>query len=278
MPEITVLMPVRNGEKYIKEAIDSILKQSFIDFELLIIDDGSTDNTISIIKTYSDSRIRLIKQKPNFIKALNKGLNLAEGEFIARMDADDIMHTERLRIQYKRMRSYPDISVSASWIKQFRDNSVLLPPFQFGNGYIEHPILKMLKNNILAHPSVMIRKSFLSEQKLKYQNYPQAEDYKLWFEIAKAGGKFFVEPQYLLNYRVSDTQISAINRKSVLQQSVVIKKEILDYLLKNLNDNKIPLRLYKTMEILEKKEMVSPNETFQLLGNLLFKTMKLEHG
>ena len=98
MPEITVLMPVRNGEKYIKNAIDSVLNQTLTDFEFLIIDDGSTDRTVKIIQDYADERIHLVKRKHQFIQNLNEGLQLASGAYIARMDADDIMHTERLRI------------------------------------------------------------------------------------------------------------------------------------------------------------------------------------
>lgn len=101
MPEITVLMPVRNGERYIKESIDSVLNQTLTDFEFLIIDDGSTDRTVEIIQGYTDKRIRLVRKEHQFIQNLNEGLELASGSYIARMDADDIMHTERLRIQLK---------------------------------------------------------------------------------------------------------------------------------------------------------------------------------
>ena len=110
MPEITVLMPVRNGERYIKESIDSVLNQTLTDFEFLIIDDGSTDRTVEIIQGYTDKRIRLVRKEHQFIQNLNEGLELASGSYIARMDADDIMHTERLRIQLKRMKKNPDIN------------------------------------------------------------------------------------------------------------------------------------------------------------------------
>ena len=110
MPEITVLMPVRNGERYIKESIDSVLNQTLTDFEFLIIDDGSTDRTVEIIQGYTDKRIRLVRKEHQFIQNLNEGLELASGSYIARMDADAIMHTERLRIQLKRMKKNPDIN------------------------------------------------------------------------------------------------------------------------------------------------------------------------
>ena len=162
MPEITILMPVRNGEKYIKESIDSILKQTFTDFELLIMDDGSTDRTVERIERYTDERIRLIRRKHNFIRNLNEGLELALGAYIARMDADDIMHTERLRIQLKRMKKNPNITVCGTWAKIFSDKGNERNVFHFGHEIICEPVLELLKYNMLLHPSVMVKKEFLS--------------------------------------------------------------------------------------------------------------------
>src|ERR1700722_6197041 len=100
-PEITVLMPVFNGEKYLKDAIESILRKPFTNFEFLIINDGSSDNTVSIIESYADARIHLIHNEKNLglIASLNKGVELASGTYIARMDCDDISFPERLAKQ-----------------------------------------------------------------------------------------------------------------------------------------------------------------------------------
>ncbi|MDR3118606.1 MAG: glycosyltransferase [Mediterranea sp.] len=271
MPEITVLMPVRNGGKYIKDAIDSVLQQSFEDFEFLIMDDGSTDNTVDVILSYSDSRIRLVKRRPDFVGSLNEGLSLARGIFIARMDADDIMHSERLRIQHKRMIRYPEITLCSTWIKPFADNDCPLPVNKQGDGFVKNPMLQMLQANIFAHPSIMMRKSFLQKHNLRYQEYPLAEDYKLWTEIAKAGGHFYIEPQFLLNYRVSSTQITATKKEAMLEQTVIVKKEILDYLLRSRENNQILLKLYEDMTTLEQEKLVHPNDTFQLFWHILNK-------
>ena len=113
LPLITVLMPVYNGAKYLNEAIDSILNQTFSDFELLIIDDGSTDQSIDLIKAYNDPRIKLIVNKKNIGQSatLNKGLELARGKYIARMDQDDISMPERLKKQMGFMDEYPKFAV-----------------------------------------------------------------------------------------------------------------------------------------------------------------------
>ena len=270
MPEITVLMPVRNGEAFIKESIDSVLCQSFTDFELLIMDDGSTDGTVNIIQSYQDKRIRFEKRNHNFIKNLNEGLSLAQGNYIARMDADDRMHSERLRIQLKRMKQNPDITLCSSWTKPFKTDGTLLAPFQFGEYFSENPILQMLLGNFISHPSVMIKKEFLTVNKLEYQNYPHTEDYKLWFEIAKLGGKIFVEPQHLLYFRVSETQVTAIHREEMFNQAARIKEEILSYLLIEKSNKKL-LSLHRRLMDVKKDNLVSANEIFSFFYNILKK-------
>ena len=118
-PLVTVLMSVYNGEKYLERAIKSILNQTFKDFEFLIINDGSTDNSVKIIQSFNDLRLRLIHNESNIglIKTLNKGLKLSNGKYIARMDCDDISLPKRLSIQASFMEKYPEIGVCGSWVK-----------------------------------------------------------------------------------------------------------------------------------------------------------------
>ena len=267
MPEITILMPVRNGEKYIKESIASILKQTFTDFELLIMDDGSTDRTVERIERYTDERIRLIRRKHNFIRNLNEGLELALGAYIARMDADDIMHTERLRIQLKRMKKNPNITVCGTWAKIFSDKGNERNVFHFGHEIICEPVLELLKYNMLLHPSVMVKKEFLFNHHIKYQNYPYVEDYKLWFDIAKAGGILFVEPQELMMLRRSDTQVTVTKKEEMFLGSIRLRKEILLYLL-SIYDNKALNSLLSDLEYLEKNKWMSYEDIFRLFVNL----------
>lgn len=267
MPEITILMPVRNGEKYIKESIDSILKQTFTDFELLIMDDGSTDRTVERIERYTDERIRLIRRKHNFIRNLNEGLELALGAYIARMDADDIMYTERLRIQLKRMKKNPNITVCGTWAKIFSDKGNERNVFHFGHEIICEPVLELLKYNMLLHPSVMVKKEFLFNHHIKYQNYPYVEDYKLWFDIAKAGGILFVEPQELMMLRRSDTQVTVTKKEEMFLGSIRLRKEILLYLL-SIYDNKALNSLLSDLEYLEKNKWMSYEDIFRFFVNL----------
>ena len=112
-PLVTVLMPVYNGEKYLREAMDSILKQTLTNFEFLIIDDGSKDSSVKIINSYNDPRIKLVKNEINLgiSKTLNRGIELASAELIARMDADDISYPSRLQKQYDYFTNNPECAL-----------------------------------------------------------------------------------------------------------------------------------------------------------------------
>lgn len=269
-PEITVLMPVKNGEKYIKEAIDSILKQSFTDFELLIMNDGSTDRTVEIIQSYTDPRIFLKDIESGLVENLNRGLQLSRGNYIARMDADDIMHSERLRIQIKRMKKNPEITVCGTWAKRFCDAGNSMSPVHAGYEIVENPVLELLKYNMMLHPSVMIKKSFLHQENICYADYPCVEDYKLWFDIAKSGGTLFVEPQELLFLRNSDLQVTFLRKKEMRASSIRLRKEILRYLLSKCT-NPVLDDLFGNMESLEKEELISSEDIFHFFGGILRK-------
>ena len=127
-PKVTVLMSVYNGEKYLQEAIDSILEQTFKDFEFLIINDGSTDKTGEILESYHDLRIKIINNEKNIglTKSLNKGLKLARGEYIARQDADDISMPERLEKEVEFLETHQDYAVVGAFAKIINKNSEIL--------------------------------------------------------------------------------------------------------------------------------------------------------
>lgn len=205
IPKVTVLMSVYNGEKYLREAIDSILNQTFKYFEFLIIDDGSMDNSREIIHSYKDPRIRLIFNEKNIglTKSLNIGLGLAKGEYIARMDADDISLKERLKMQIQTMDADSKIGICGTWAKIFGNEESI----------IKYPItpqeirVALFYYNPIIHSSVMIRKSYLIMNNLKYdESFKQSQDYELWVRCAK---KFQIMniPRVLLCHRKHSNQI-----------------------------------------------------------------------
>ncbi len=248
MKAISIVMPTYNASKYVAEAIDSVLQQSFEDWELLIIDDGSTDNTVDIIHSYTDSRIRLICNEHDFIGSLKLGLQEASGKYIARMDADDIMHPDRLNIQYNIMEEEPEITVCGSTVLPIVNDKIQINVLSSLTGVIDDPLLQLLKGNIIFHPTACIRRSFLSMNSLTYEPYMYAEDYKLWFEIAKKGGAFYVESLPLLFYRFSEQQVSKCKRNIQSKTSWKIKKEVFCELLnRNSVNDKVVCDFYHNL-------------------------------
>lgn len=231
MCKISILMSVYNGEAYIADAIESVLNQSFEDFEFIIINDGSTDDTLSIINSYDDTRIRLFNRENNYIQSLNWGLSIANGKYIARMDADDVMVIDRLKIQYNIMEKNSDIVICASSV-QLIDHTrfhELVPITQFG--LISDSLIYLLKGNFIYHPTVMLRLDFIRLNNIQYGAYPYAEDYKLWFDLLRLGGKLYIESLPLLYYRLSETRASNLYKKEQEIANELIKNEILFFLI-----------------------------------------------
>lgn len=188
--KVSVLLCAYNGEAYIAEAIKSTLAQTFQDFEFIIVDDGSTDNTLKIIRSFHDERMKVIEGKHDYICSLNLGLTHCHGMYIARMDADDIMMPNRLEKQVALMDAKHNVTVCASWAQTFGNVKHII-----GNvvqGEVENINVLFLSGNFLIHPTCMIRRSFLTLHHLNYKDYPYAEDYKLWTDIAWHGGHFYV--------------------------------------------------------------------------------------
>tara|TARA_B110000003_G_scaffold276536_1_gene323679 strand:- start:5983 stop:6861 length:879 start_codon:yes stop_codon:yes gene_type:complete len=211
MTLISVLMPVYNGEKHLKEAIDSILNQTFRDFEFIIVNDGSTDNTKSIIDSYDDKRIICVEQEnKGLAKSLNIGASHCKGEYIARMDADDISISSRLMDQYLFLKSHPNISVLSSAFSYINENGKYL-----GRTFpITYPFLikKKLLNSgcIVCHPSVMIRrKDFFDVGAYTEIMGNRFVDYHLWVKFLKKGYSIKNSSEVLLKYRILDSAITS---------------------------------------------------------------------
>lgn len=210
-PKVTVLMPVYNGVPFVAEAIQSILGQTFTDFEFLIIDDGSTDESISMISAYNDLRIRFVKNASNLglVASLNHGLELARGEYIARMDADDISRPERLACQVEFMDANRKIGVCGSWVQFFpkAKNKIWKLP------QCSEEIKSWQFHAVgIAHPSAMMRRQYFVENGLFYDpQYLYVEDYELWGRALKYM-EFANIQKVLLDYRISSGQICSVYR------------------------------------------------------------------
>jgi len=218
-PKITVLMPVYNGEKYLKESIESILNQTFSDFEFLIVDDGSTDKSVQIIEEYQkkDLRIRLLdnQKEKGIVGALNTGLEQTRGKYIARMDCDDISLPERLSKQFEFMEKNREVGVCGSWIRLFGKTEGMVKNPSGHNTIKCH----LLFYNAVAHPTAMMRAEFFKKFSLKYKNFSHAEDFELWARCSFLF-KLYNIPEVLLNYRISEDNITS-RKKDVLFNTVL---------------------------------------------------------
>lgn len=225
-PLISVVLPVYNGEKYLSEAIDSILKQTFTDFELIIINDGSTDASLVIAQQYQteDERIILVSQENiGLVASLNKGIALSKGKYIARMDADDISLANRFYEQVNLLEQGFDLCgchfhfITESGQLSKSRVVAIDPNFQS---------VILTRSTPFAHGSVMIRKSFLLDNNLLYshEKYKSAEDYYLWVQCFEKGAKITNVDEYLFLYRDFDLSLSKLNAKSNLADANLISK------------------------------------------------------
>jgi len=227
-PTVSVLLPVFNAEKFISDAIKSILAQTFTDFELILINDGSSDSSPSIIVEYAkkDPRIVVINNLNNLglIETLNLGLNAAKGRYIARMDADDISAPDRFAYQVDYLEKNHDIFLIGGSFYLMDENGRLLRKKQkeYFNDQISKKILKF---GVIHHPTVMFR----NEDDIFYRKKAiHCEDRDLWLRFISEGKKLYVSPKILLYYRVHEQAISSINpetQKAVIQQLVKWHKQ-----------------------------------------------------
>lgn len=206
-PVISVLLPVYNAECYISEAIDSILTQTFADFELIVINDGSTDGTLEILQNYQekDTRIRLFwRENKGLVATLNEGIDLARGEWLARMDQDDIAMPHRFERQLQWL-AQTHADICGSWSQFFGTSNQSILKHPQSDAAIKIELLFM---SAFAHPTV-IMKTALARQ-LRYDSaWEYAEDYDLWQRAAQAGWLMTNIPEVLLCYRQHSTQISS---------------------------------------------------------------------
>jgi glycosyltransferase involved in cell wall biosynthesis len=214
-------MPVFNAEKYLREAITSILHQTFADFELIIINDGSTDGSKGIIQSFSDSRIRYVENETNLgvVKTANKGIDWCRGKYVVRMDADDISLPDRLEKQYRFMEEHPDTGVCSSWA-QVIDAAGRITGKIILQTEPELLLIHLLFSVPLIQPACCIRADLLKEN--KYRKEPVTEDYELWSRLGDITRMANI-PEFLLQYRWHASNISK-EKERIMEE---IKKEII---------------------------------------------------
>lgn len=262
---LSVVMAAFNAEKYIKEAIDSILKQSYTDFEFIIINDGSTDNTLAIIESYTDHRIKIINQQNvGLSKSLNRGIALATGEFIARIDADDSSLPHRLEKQMEFITKHSEIVLLGTNARIMDDEGNYLYTSNLESS-VEHPSI-FETSNPFFHSSVVFKKTIFEKCGGYNEEIIQHfEDKLLWAKMF-AHGKLTNLDEALINYRITPSSIS-----NKTKEGFVLQKKISNAYL---NGNRIDPEDYQKFLALSN---ISTNQKYALYHNRIAKIHLIEH-
>lgn len=267
-PLISVILPVFNGEKYLRAAIDSILSQTMRDFELLVINDGSTDGSRAVVESHYDDRIKLVNNQSNMglIASLNKGIELARGKYLARMDADDISHRERFEKQVELMEKESADICGSHWLVISEAGKLIeakIMPLSR-----EAFILFLMYSVPFAHGSVMMRASFVRAHALKYGSVKFAEDYDLWVRFFEKGARFANVNEFLFSYRESAGSLTKKWKKQNAADTKQLRRRFLRA------NTSACLDAIRTLSW--KQENLSLTERVYLLlaGVLIFKTLR----
>lgn len=201
-PAISVVMPTYNAARYIAEAVRSVLDQQGVELELIIIDDGSTDDTEKVLKSFTDPRIRYVRHNVNrgLVAVLNDGLDLARGAFIARMDADDIMLPRRLATQHAFLNEHSAIDLVAAFVELMNSEGETTGVWDTDRATVSESEIRamMPRTNCIAHPTVMMRRTAL--EGLRYHG--RHEDWNLWLQLLARGNRLAKIPEVLVRQRV----------------------------------------------------------------------------
>jgi len=265
-PKVSVLLTVRNGEKYIKKTIQSILSQTFRYFEFIIIDNNSIDKTLDIVSSFTDYRIDLIKLEKNYgqTKALNLGLEKCKGKYIARIDADDIAEKSRLAVQLNFLENNKNINILSSQVNYIDQFDNIIGKSKFINLIGDYSYYILISNQI-AHPSVMFKKEFIEalgkyDEKIQYW-----QDLDLWLKATQKN-KIFIIDDYLTNIRIHHDQISS--KKNKLRK-IETNKELIELTTNFVNNNKIPANIDMIVKLKIKILKLSEESIIKVIYNVL---------
>ena len=215
-PLISIIVPLFNVEKYVLQSIESILKQTYKNFELILINDGSTDKTLEIVQKINDARINIINNRKNYGLAysLNRGVQKAKGVFIGRMDGDDLCELNRFEKQVAYLQQHPEVTMVDSIMKYFDENNNDLKKINSNKISFESIKKELPKSNCLGHSSILIKTDVLKAY--KYNNVGN-EDYELWLRLVSDHKIINKLNEPLLWYRIHSTSYTSLAHKNGTQ-------------------------------------------------------------
>ena len=242
-PTVSVLFPIYKTAPFLKEAVDSLMNQSFTDFELIALDDCSPDNAEEILDSYHDHRIVRYKGDKNvgLANVLNVGFGLAKGKYIARMDSDDISLPERLMVEVNYLEKHPDVDLVSCGMREFGGGD---REYSYQEDFDYLKFSSFLYTPVL-HPTTMWRKESFREMQLLYnQEMVPAEDYDLWTRALLSGLKLINIPDILYLYRIHGGQATQCQIDRVIERTSVVAENYFSALFEHLSDDELSLLLY----------------------------------
>jgi glycosyltransferase involved in cell wall biosynthesis len=268
-PRVSILMPVFNAGKFINKAVASILNQTLQDFQLIIIDDASTDGTYELIQAFSDSRIQLVRKTKNtgYVDSLNMGLALTTGKYIARMDGDDISLPHRLEKQIDILESDESLGICGSNYQVIDEEGTLNPQKNWPGNSLP-AFWELLWENPIAHPTVVMRTEVLRQYGFQYntEKHP-AEDYDLWCRMSLVT-KIYRMDEVLLYYRVHSNSQFQKNKEAAFRNGLASLQALGIQLLGHpFPDMHIQQTIFKIL--LKNKEIIDPKKYYTWLTKLL---------
>lgn len=230
-PRVSVVLPVFNAEQFVAEAVQSILDQTFPDFELIVIDDGSTDGSPAILESLAAKDVRIIIRRQNnsgLVESLNRGCASARGQYIARMDADDISSPERLRSQVKYLDDHPETGIVGTWFQYISADGRPGPvcPLPTSPDVIRW---FLMFGNCIAHPTVMVRREVITRLHY-YRHDAVVEDYDLWVRASEATNLANL-PEVLLRYRIVSDSVDNRDASRRQEYAAKLQRELIQRLL-----------------------------------------------
>lgn len=235
MPQISVILPIYNAGKFLPAAIESILNQTFHDFEFIIIDDGSSDGSADVMQQYEDPRLikRVNPHNMGLNETLNRGISIASAPYIARMDHDDISHQNRLAVQHAYMEAHPEIGLLASYVRPIDMNDQTIDHMNHDDRSLSRNAIirwRLLWKNPVMHSTVMLRRSALGDLRYPPKNQVACEDYDLWTRLIRTT-QIKILPDPLLDYRYVSTGMNRTMRPAQAQcVRHVIERELRHHL------------------------------------------------
>lgn len=237
-PLVSIVMPCFNGEKYLSQSIEAIQAQTFSNFELILINDGSLDGTLQLMELYKrgDGRIKIINNETNLglVASLNKGLKASIGKYIARTDSDDITQPNWLETLVTELENNPEIIALGSWMEYIQTKTGKLTNFKDGEIATRPINNEEISEDIIGycpifHPTAVFRREVFEKHGIFYkEEYKHAEDYMFWVEVARLG-KIINIPKPLVKYRLHQNQVSSQHRAKQIEVTKKIRRKAFEF-------------------------------------------------